>query len=205
MTSPRVAEVFDAVTLLREASQRHGLHLSVFVAETSLWAHPNVHRTLMAENGTGAFFVNTRRCRAGDGERPSAVIDGVRLDNNSYANHAIKQALGLGRNGAIGFETCHIWPRTCYDARYHTAVANLVLLPRPLAGLTDHDAEIRAALQYRAFDLYDWHPADEPPPVRPAFYPESWRPPLPFSPVVRRALARRRAVISSDAVAQIDD
>lgn len=185
----------DAAVLLREATRRHGIHLSVLVADTGLWASPDVHRYLLAENGTGAFFPNTRRYRAGIGERRAEVRDGVRLDDNSYANHALKQALGLGRGGAVGFEVCHVWPKSCYDARYHTAVANLVLLPRPLAGLSDHDEEVGAALRYRSYELYGWHPAEEPPPTRPAFYPDAWRAPEPFTPGVRRALAARRAPI----------
>ena len=26
---------------------------------------------------------------------------------------------------------CHLWPETCYDERYHTSLANLVLPPLP--------------------------------------------------------------------------
>lgn len=182
----------DALDLLRSASNKHGIHLSVLVAETGVWASPQVFEYLAAENGTGCYFPNTRRYRAGAGEKPSQVLDGVRLDNNSYANHAAKRATGLGR-GAEGFEVCHVWPRSCYDARYHTCVANLVLLPRPLAGLTDHDPEITAALAFRSYELYGWWPAESPQPTRPDFYPVDWRAPEPFTEPILRALERRRA------------
>jgi hypothetical protein len=184
----------DALELLRTSTRRHGIHLSVLVADTAIWANPEVFRQLREENGTGSYFPNTRRARAGAGEKPSQVLNGERLDSNAYANHAAKRAMGLGR-GATGFEVCHVWPRSCYDARYHTCVANLVLLPRPLAGLTDHDAEIGAALRYRSFELYGWHPVDAPQPERPEFYPEVWRAPEPFRPEIAVALARRRADI----------
>ncbi len=97
----------DALALLRQATEKHHMHLSVLVAETCLWAHPDVYKRLVAENGTGCYFPGTRRARAGAGERPSQVLNGERLDNNTYANHAAKRAVGFGR-GAVGFEVCHV-------------------------------------------------------------------------------------------------
>ena len=91
----------------------------------------------------------------------------------------------MHRKNLVGFECCHIWPRTCYDPRYHTAIANLVLLPRVLAGLTDHDPSIQRAIQYRAFELYRWYPDGEQPPEQPQVYPENWREPMadPVAPI----------------------
>ena len=99
----------NADTFLIEAMEKHNIHLSVLVAETAIWANPAAHRILMAENGTGCFFPYTRRLSKG--EKKGAVVEGIRLDDNTYANHAIKQATGVGRN-AKGFEACHIWPIT---------------------------------------------------------------------------------------------
>src|SRR5437762_445526 len=140
------APKYRGSAMLLEAMQRNQIHLSVLVAETGLWAHPDVHLRLLRESGCVARYPNVRRARLGQGEKRGQVVDGIRLDDNSYANLAIKRALGLGRNEAEGFEACHVWPRTCYDQRWHTALANLVLLPRALAGLSDHDQEIQAAL-----------------------------------------------------------
>ena len=187
----------SGLVLLRKATEKHGIHLSVLVAETALWANPEVFRLLTTENGTGCYFPGTRRARKGSGEKPSQVLNGERLDNNTYANHAAKRAVGLGR-GAEDFEVCHIWPKSCYDARYHTCVANLVLLPRPLAGLTDHDVEISAALRYHAYELYGWHPIEMQTPKRPDYYPEEWRAPEPFGQEIALALTRRRADIPSE-------
>ena len=187
------AVAYNAIDMLKEATNRHNIHLSVLVAETGLWAHPAVHRYLIAENTTGAFFPSIRRCRTSQGERRDQQIENIYLDDNSYANHAIKRAIGISREQLMGFEACHIWPRTCYDERYHTAIANLVLLPRALAGLSDHDAEIEKVLQYRAYELYDgWYPADREPPTKPAFYPTCWREPFPFTRDVSSALAKRK-------------
>ena len=182
----------DGTELFRTASRELGVHLSPLIAATTVWAHPAVFRYLLAENGLGVYFPSTRRAKLGVGERPGQLLGGVRLDSNNYANHAAKRAMGLGR-GAVGFEACHIWPMSCYDTRHHTCVANLVLVPRPLAGLTDHDPEIAAALQFRAYELYGWHPPESPVPRKPEFYPSNWREPEPFTPAIRRAIERRRA------------
>ena len=124
------------------------------------------------------MFPTTRRFNAKQGEKRGELKDGIKLDDNSYANVALKRALGMHRLNVTGFECCHIWPRTCYDPRYHTAIANLVLLPRALASMTDHDAGIQKVLKYRAFELYGWYPDGHSPPVKPANYPQNWRDPL---------------------------
>lgn len=191
---------FDAAVMMREAQEKHAIRLSVLVAETSLWANPAVHKKLVSLDPSGAFFPKVRRYRAGDGEKRGQIKDGIRLDDNSYANHALKRALGLDRAHAIGFEVCHIWPQSCYDHRYHTVVANLVLLPRPLAGLTDHDPDVRAALQFRSFELYGWHPAEVAAPTRPSHYPTNWRTPLEFSSRVASAINSRKLSYLSGAL-----
>ena len=101
--------------------------------------------------------------------------------------------LGLGRTGADGFEACHIWPGSAYDPTCHTVLANLLLLPRPLASLSDHDVNIQAALKYRAFELYGWYPPTEQVPVKPEHYPKEWREPLAYTEGVRRALEGRKS------------
>ena len=85
---------YNADQLLQTACERRGINLSLLVADTGLWTHPDAHRYLLKENGTGAFFPNTRRYRANKGERKGQLLNGLRLDDNSYANHAIKQAFG---------------------------------------------------------------------------------------------------------------
>lgn len=119
------------------------------------------------------------------------MVDGVTLDDNTRANQAIKRAIGVSLNDIKGFEACHLWPGTAYDVRYHTVIANLVLLPRALAVLSDHDADVLAKLQYRALELYGWHPEEVAPPSKPLNYPTCWREPEPFTPEVEMAMARR--------------
>jgi hypothetical protein len=187
-----VTAKYDGINLFQEAAQRHSIRLSVLVAETGLWANPEAHQRLMKENGTGAFFPGRRRYRKGAGEVRGQTCGDDRLDDNTYANHAIKRAVGIRREDITEFEACHIWPQSCYDARYHTVLANLVLLPSPLAGLSDHDPEIQAALQFRSYELYGWHPKECAPPLHPDFYPVSWAEPMPFTAVVERAIRKRK-------------
>jgi hypothetical protein len=121
------------------------------------------------------------------------MIDGCRLDDNSGANQAIKKAVCGSVNRVRGFEACHLWPGTAYDARYHTVIPNLVILPRALAGLSDHDPHIGAVLRYRSFDVYGWHPDDQPPPDMPLGYPSNWRAPEQWTAEIGMVLARRSA------------
>lgn len=167
-----------ASEFLLEAVTQHSIHLSLLVADTGLWVNPEFHNRLVRDTGSAAIFPSVRRARISQGEQRGQIVDGVRFDDNSYANVAIKRAAGLVKS-AEGFEACHIWPLTCYDERYHTAVANIVLLPRALAGLSDHAIEIQTSLQYRAFELYGWYPEGRQPPVKPEFYPSKWRDPQP--------------------------
>ncbi|MCG3127272.1 MAG: hypothetical protein CHACPFDD_02130 [Phycisphaerae bacterium] len=98
---------------------------------------------------------------------------------------------GLDNSTIVHFYTCHIWPGSCYDSRCHTVVANLVLIPSPLAALSDHDPESVAALKFRAFAPYRWHPPGHKAPVRPAYYPVCWRKPEPFTPEIETHIGKR--------------
>lgn len=167
-----------ALAAMREATQRLGYSLPTLIAETGLWVHPSEHsRQVTAENPTGAVSPHVRRARLGSGEVAGVVVDGVRLDRNNYAGTAIREAIGIGRGALRGYEACHIWPGTCYDRRYHTVLANLVLIPGPLAGLTDHDPDVIAALEYRSWELYAWRPLEATQPTKPADYPTNWKEP----------------------------
>lgn len=167
-----------AQDLLEAALAKHEIHLSLLIAETAIWANPEFHRQAMMKNGCPASHPKIRRAR-GKNEVKGGKANGIRFDDNTYANRTIKSALGDPKD-FVGFEACHIWPKTCYDERYHTAIANLVLLPRALAGLSDHNAEVEKALQYRAYEIYGWWPEEKPQPKRPTFYPENWRAPEPL-------------------------
>jgi hypothetical protein len=169
---------FDALEMVKDACVRLEINLISLIAETALWAHPETHHRQLRKHGSAAVYPGIRRLRPGQGEK-RGVVNGAGLDDNSYANNAIKRSLGLPRTKIVGYECCHVWADSCYDTRYHTAIANLVLIPRALASLADHDPGVMRALKYRAYELYDWHPDEQPIPEKPAAYTHNWRQPEP--------------------------
>jgi hypothetical protein len=167
-----------ALVALDRATTRLGIDFAALVAEVGIWASPEAHaRNVTPSSPTGAVRPDVRRARPGSGEKPGAVVDGIRLDRNNYAGQAIRAAVGLGAELA-GYQACHVWPGTCYDARYHTVLANLVLIPAPIVSLTDHAPEVVAALKFRSFELYGWKPVEAEAPTRPPNHPTSWREPV---------------------------
>jgi hypothetical protein len=107
------------------------------------------------------------------------------------ANLAIKVAVFGSRNRCTRMHVCHVWPETCYDVRYHTSLANLVLLPAALAGLSDHHEGVAQCLRYRSYELFGWHPADIAVPEMPVGYPavSDWAQPFPIPRSVRAKFA----------------
>ena len=180
------------------------------VAQSAIFCDPNVFDSVkngkmgskdnraLKGNPDGAWYHYTKRRAKAKIEKRSqkttqsigGQVYDVVLDDNTYANIAIKSAIRVGLENKYqsleylynsdtklrDFEACHIWPNTCYDARYHTSVANLVLLPRPLAGLTDHCEAVKKILQYKAWELFKWKPEGALQPNKPKDYNKlKWR------------------------------
>lgn len=133
------------------------------IAQSSIWASPD-------RVSSTAVYPNVKRGAAKD---KGQIIDGIRIDDNTYANRALKEAVCKSVKFE-NYEVCHIWPYTTYDERYHTLLQNLVMIPRLLAGLSDHYEEVVNVLKYRAWELYKWHPEGEEIPAKPAYYPSNW-------------------------------
>ena len=134
------------------------------IAATAIWVRPD--RISM-----NPVYPDTKRGRA---KEKGKVVDGIRIDDNTYANIAIKKAI----SSSIDFKNymvCHIWPGTTYDERYHTLLANLVLIPRILANLSDYFNAVIDVLKYRSYELYGWHPEGTAAPQCPSYYPRVWR------------------------------
>ncbi len=180
----------DGDVLLAEATKRLGVDLRPLVAACAVWVHPSTFEAVRRINPHGAWFPGYRRLRKG--ERKGAAVDGVVLDDNTRANYAIKRAVFGTHAGVENFHCCHVWPATCYDPRHHTCIANIVLLPAAVAGLSDHDDGVAACLQYRAWELFGWKPGEAEAPARPDGYPpaEAWLPPPEPSAKVKKALDR---------------
>ncbi len=181
----------DGLVALDEAVKKLKIDLVKLVAETAIWAPPEVHMQLQSEsnNAAGAFFPKTRRCRPGELRR--TIVGDEYMDDNTFANLAIKAAIGVRPRDIRNYVTCHIWPNTCYRSDCHTVIANLVLLPSPLADLTDHLPEVVASLKYHAFEKFKWYPPRQDAPERPVNYPKEWRGSMAFTAEIRPRIERR--------------
>ena len=100
---------FDADVLLEQAVLKHKIRLDILVAETAIWANPNVHKRLV-EQGNAARYPQVRRARTSKGEIRNKKVNGIKFDDNTDANRAIKWAIGTRRLEIRGYEACHIWP-----------------------------------------------------------------------------------------------
>ena len=183
----------DGLQLLEMAERETTTDLAALVAAASVWANPKIHDILKANGRFGLWYPATRRYRKGATERKGQILDGIRLDDNTYANYALKNALPLGARAYLNYSVCHIWPESCYDDRCYTCIANLVLVPSPLMSITDCHPATQNALRYRAWELYSWYPPQATPPYRPDQYPSHWRTPEPFTTEIADRLNGRRS------------
>ncbi len=162
--------------LLVEALKKLNIDLPSLIAETSIWVSPQICEQIELKIGSSTRYPNVRRGR--HNENRGDIIDGIRIDDNTYANNTIKNAIGINRKNIIDFHTCHIYPNTCYDERYHTKIQNLVLIPNSIAQLSDNFEEVSQCLQYRSYELYGWFPENKEIPEKPNNYPNNWRAPI---------------------------
>ena len=106
-------------------------------------------------------------------------------DDNTLANRAIKNAVVESFNHKFGpskipfgcfkdYETCHIWDLPG-DRRYYASIANLVLIPRCLAALTDHFQDVKDLLRKEAFNRFGFVPDGEAVPACKHYNKITWR------------------------------
>lgn len=172
---------------LNKALEELNIDLGKLIALTSIWANPKVFDSLREQKQYGFWYLNIRRSRH-KGEARRQTINGILLDDNSKAKQAIKLATGVKE--ITNYNACHVYPKSCYDEKYYTCIANIVLIPVPLAGLTDHHPEIIEILKYKAFELFNWYIGS--PPLKPIKYPSIWKDPADFSETVAHSIKRRK-------------
>lgn len=97
-----------------------------------------------------------RRARTDETRR--TVKDGVYLEDNSDINGKFKRLVKM--SGCKNYITCHIYDLP-YEADAFSAVANIVLLPEIIAGLSDTCDDVKRLLRYRVFELYGWRPRNQ--------------------------------------------
>lgn len=158
-------EIINGDVLVSNALSKLNINLVDLIAEVAIWVSPEYVKKM-----AGPIYPDKKRGPKADKGR---IIDGIYIDDNTFANHAIKRAIGKGLRFE-NFFACHIWPETVYDERYYSLLPNLVLIPRGLAGLSDHYKEVIDVLKYRSFELYGWYPQEEQEPSKPAYYPANW-------------------------------
>ena len=109
------------------------------------------------------------------------------VDDNTYANQYIKKAIiesferkynthfsGVSYTWFKNYEACHVWDFPD-DRRYYASIANLVLVPRALAQLTDHNNAVKELLRYEVNRRFSFYPQGVTPPNKPKYYPKVWR------------------------------
>ena len=193
---------FSAETLLDHSTNALSINLAALIASCAIFVHPDVVTALALHHPGAVWFPGYRRSRPTKAEPRRGAFGGDLLDDNTKANIAIKEAIfALGHQGCSGFATCHIWPGSCYSTACHTALANLVLLPAPLASLTDHNLSIAVLLQSRSYALYGWLPPNTVAPPAPPDMP--WHPFIPPSAQVMRRVARRAGLTSPSLTSNI--
>jgi hypothetical protein len=183
--------VLNGDDVLLKATTELGIDLPRLIAKSAIWANRAVFDALRKGHAHAAWFPDCRRGKNGEPKR--GMANGVRFDDNTMANLAIKLAVFGSRDRCTRMHVCHVWPETCYDVRYHTSIVNLVLLPAPLAGLSDHHKTVSECLRYRSYELFGWYPEEAGPPMKPIGYPDvcDWGPCLPIPKNIREKLAIR--------------
>jgi hypothetical protein len=180
-------------TLLREKCKELKIDLTALIAQTSIWANPEVIRELRKdnENPNALWVKNCRRLKTTETRREFGT-DGCFLDNNTLANKAIKMATGeITEQGT--FTACHIYEDSCYNKNFHTSICNLVLIPKEIYSLTDNDSKVIAALKYRSFELYGFFVSEQP--AKPIDYDNiKWRSPELFSDKIKKSIKNRKRV-----------
>lgn len=158
------SNLYDGDEIQSKSSFKEVEHALIdLIAETSIWVRPD-------QVSLTAIYPDIRR---GASKEKGQIINGIRIDDNTYANRALKQGISKSLNFK-NYVTCHIWPGTTYDERYHTMLPNLVLIPRVLAGLSDFCSEVINVLKYRSWELYGWFPEEDSKPQKPLYYPDKW-------------------------------
>ena len=126
------------------------------VAEHTIFLDP---RTVAQTKGEALFPVIRDMIRR---RRFDRLADGrkILLDDNTTPTLTFLWAAGRKKGRDVQFN--HVWTGARVPALY-TALWNLCATPAFLAKTTDSHPEVRAALQYRAYDLYGRYPPGQRP------------------------------------------
>ena len=80
-------------------------------------------------------------------------------DGNAAINSKFKQLTSMQK--CKNYMVCHIYGGLSHNPEIFSSTANLVLLPKVLAGLSDHCGIIQDLLAHRAYQMFKWYPQSE--------------------------------------------
>lgn len=158
---------YDAnVWLNAKFSNRLNMNAYEMIAETAIFASPAVSNLIIKKGHPHAcWFINPYYIRDQKNVgKPTTDCKGRPCvgDRNQKANLAIKKAIyesclyvDIANIGSFcNYEACHIVPNSTTKRYYYTSIPNLCLIPRAIAGLSDHFQNIIDILNYHAITLY---------------------------------------------------
>ena len=181
-----------------------GFYLCQLIAENAIFASKKVRDLVVSgklgtnenkKNGGNPFaswdcLLHIRDSKKKGVKSPCTInkFGYVIADDNTIANQAIKRAIiesfniKYGKSFNLGlfdsfkdYEVCHIWDMPT-DPRYYACIENLVLIPRGLAGLSDHNDDVKGLLRYEAKQRFGFVPEGKTAPGIPPFYKQiKWR------------------------------
>jgi hypothetical protein len=83
---------------LEEAPDQLKIDLRPLVAVCGYWSPIEAFKQWMKENGLGVWYVRVKRYKLGECGKIGQEQDGIKHDNNTYANTAIKRACGFQKS-----------------------------------------------------------------------------------------------------------
>lgn len=162
----RMPYILNGVDALDDIVQRARYpSVAAAVAQHTVFLDP---RTVAQTNGAPVFPVIRDMLRRGQFHTTPGGRK-VLLDDNTTPTWTFLWA--AGRNKGPDVQYNHVW-NDAGNPELYTAIWNLCATPAFLAKTTDgqNHPKVRAALRYRAYDLYGAHPRGEIPPRAPDGY-----------------------------------
>ena len=132
------------------------------ILQTSYWVSKELFDFLTENNNVdapGVFYPYTIR-KQGVNPHWEEIDQGKRyLDTNHRAQNALSYSL-VGKTFQAAFSEyscCHIYGRS-KDWKSFTCIGNIVLVPKSLKSLTDHNDDVMRCLEKIAYLRYNWKP-----------------------------------------------
>jgi len=155
------------IALLEQISLAEIMRL---IERTARWVAPETFKLLpvwFPEYARQSYLYNANWSEPRMLTKRKTNVSVHKQETNTYANMALKYALGLSSKDRPNWSRCHIWgiddplfkksSAVVQDHRFYSYVANMVLLPTPLKAFTDTMPEVKAMLRICVRNLYNWH------------------------------------------------